>query len=645
LNILYISYTGKILGGGEISLINLLEKLDRTNFTPFLLVIGEGELEKTARALGVKVFILDYRKIKNPLNLIHSLRVIKIIIQIIKDNNIAIVHCNSTGGLTLMSGIAARVCGIPSIWHVRAVERDIVIDSILTGLFTKIIVISKAVIKRLFWLHTKKIEVVHNGVNIERFMPLEAMGPLHKSFIPDGSNIVIGTIGRYNPVKGYEYFLSAACEVLKTVPYARFVIAGIDYDEKNHYLVKLKRQANRLGIEDKVVFTGNCSDVNAMTNAFDICASTSPNEPFGRNIIEAMACAKPFIAFDAGGPREIIENGISGILVEPKNSHALAQAAVELISKPSLRATLGENARKRVENFFTIEMATKKIELLYKQISSFDVECGLCTSHETVIMEEGGRYKVLKCRGCGLVFIWPHPSAQKLAAEYDYAYYAPWITTQAAWREKMWHRRLEKVEKSKKSGNLLDIGCGAPVFLDLAQKHGWQVWGCDISQYAVKYGKEKYGINIFCGEIENSSFKESFFDAVTMWHSLEHTTNPMTKLKEVMILLKPGGVFILAVPNLNNYLYRIVYILLKFKKPPIFSENTSEIHLYHFSPQTITRALTDAGFVNITIKPDIERAYRLERVLDICAGWIFNLTRINIGNAIEIHCKKPDKRL
>jgi len=133
-------------------------------------------------------------------------------------------------------------------------------------------------------------------------------------------------------------------------------------------LAKLKEQACRIGIMDKVIFTGNCFDLNAITNALDICVSTSPYEPFGRNIIEAMACAKPFIAFDAGGPQEIIENGVSGILVEPKNSRVLAERIIELIADPALRKTLGKNARRRVESFFGIDTHARSIEALYKKL-------------------------------------------------------------------------------------------------------------------------------------------------------------------------------------------------------------------------------------------------------------------------------------
>jgi glycosyltransferase involved in cell wall biosynthesis len=368
MNILYVSYTGKILGGGEISLINLLEKLDRASFTPFLLVPDEGELEKAARKLNIEVFIIDYRKIKNPLNLARSLYIIKKIVQIIKNKKIAIIHCNSTGGLTVLAAIATRLCAIPFIWHVRSVDNDKLIDWILTCLSTKIIIISNAVTKRLAWLHTKKIELVHNGVNLDRFHPSTEANALRESFAKDENTVVIGTVGRYHPIKGYKYFLSAASEVLKSITNAKFVIAGLDYNEQNLYLTELKELACRLKIDDKIIFIGNCQDVNAVTNALDICVSTSPNEPFGRNIIEAMACAKPFIAFDSGGPREIIENGISGILVEPKNSLRLAQEIIKLSLNPTIRKTLGENARKRVEQKFTSDIHARNIETIYRKL-------------------------------------------------------------------------------------------------------------------------------------------------------------------------------------------------------------------------------------------------------------------------------------
>jgi len=372
-NILYVSYTGQILGGGEISLLKLLENLDRTRFNPVLFIPDAGELQRQVHNINIETIIAPYHKIKNPINFFLALSTIKTITAIVRNKKISLIHCNSTGGLTLLAAVAAKLRAIPFIWHVRTINKAFIIDFILACLTTKIVVNSHATAKRFAWMHTQKIEIVYNGVDINKFNPAADIAKLRKSLIENKDNILVGTIGRYHKIKGYKYFLSAAAAVIKSLPNIRFIIAGVDYDNNNYYLTKLKQQAKRLMVTDTVIFTGSYPDPAAITNAMDICVSTSPNEAFGRNIIEGMACAKPFIAFDSGGPREIIENNISGILVKPRDSRALADKIIELALNPDLRKTLGENARKRVEGLFTIDAHAKNIEAIYERALSKDM--------------------------------------------------------------------------------------------------------------------------------------------------------------------------------------------------------------------------------------------------------------------------------
>jgi 2-polyprenyl-3-methyl-5-hydroxy-6-metoxy-1,4-benzoquinol methylase len=128
----------------------------------------------------------------------------------------------------------------------------------------------------------------------------------------------------------------------------------------------------------------------------------------------------------------------------------------------------------------------------------------------------------------------------------------------------MWEKRLKTLNSlSVKKGPLLDVGCAEGLFLELAAKDGWAVTGTEISHYAVRHGKEELGLNVMQGELRDMKFSDSSFDAVTMWHVLEHTVNPMDVLKEIRRILKDDGVFVMAIPNLNNILSQIVYRIIK----------------------------------------------------------------------------------
>jgi 2-polyprenyl-3-methyl-5-hydroxy-6-metoxy-1,4-benzoquinol methylase len=169
----------------------------------------------------------------------------------------------------------------------------------------------------------------------------------------------------------------------------------------------------------------------------------------------------------------------------------------------------------------------------------------------------------------------------------------------------MWEKRLKTLNSlSVKKGPLLDVGCAEGLFLELAAKDGWAVTGTEISHYAVRHGKEELGLNVMQGELRDMKFSDSSFDAVTMWHVLEHTVNPMDVLKEIRRILKDDGVFVMAIPNLNNILSQIVYRIIKGRPIHLFDPDDRELHLYHFTPETIRLASEKAGFTVQKIMPD-----------------------------------------
>lgn len=265
--------------------------------------------------------------------------------------------------------------------------------------------------------------------------------------------------------------------------------------------------------------------------------------------------------------------------------------------------------------------------------------CILCRGNEYKVVEESGDpYKVVCCKGCGLIFVSPIPSLETIKKAYPEDYYTPWLLSQRNARIRMWTKRLKKLNTfSKKRGNLLDVGCGEGLFLELARTDGWGVTGTEISQFAVKYGIEKLGLNVFEGEIPKIGFHDKTFDAITMWHVLEHTTNPIAVLKEARRILKDDGVFILAVPNLNNFISQWAYRLIKGKRMHLFDIKDREIHLYHFTPKTIKMILEKTGFKALKIVPDMGMFQWHLKSLNYLAVMLGCLTGKIITDAIEIH--------
>lgn len=187
----------------------------------------------------------------------------------------------------------------------------------------------------------KKIFVVPFGIDTDRFKPLL----VDKVFIDD--SIVIGTIKTLEIRYGIE-FLIRAFAILKNKNLGekiKLLICG-----KGTLSDELKNLTVQLGIDDDTLFTGYIkhSDVQYYHNKLDIYVAPSLEESFGVAVLEASACCKPVVVSNVGGLPEVVENGITGFIVEPKNPNDLANAIEKLIVNPDLRNAMGRNGRAKV---------------------------------------------------------------------------------------------------------------------------------------------------------------------------------------------------------------------------------------------------------------------------------------------------------
>ncbi len=267
--------------------------------------------------------------------------------------------------------------------------------------------------------------------------------------------------------------------------------------------------------------------------------------------------------------------------------------------------------------------------------------CNLCGESRFRVVEEDQKPQyVLKCLRCGLVFVDPVPDLTGLSTHYDEDYYADWLESQRDERERMWRRRLDALEKRCRPGRLLDVGCATGTFLQLAQNRGWQVWGTEYSAYAARYAGDHLKREIFCGELIDARYEGASFDVVTFWHVLEHVTDPTRYLQEARRILKPSGLLIIAVPNVNDLVMRAAYRVVKGRPLKLFTQGEREIHLFHFSADTLRAILMKAGFERIAIGPDygiIDRSKRLVNGLAVACSY---LTGLKLFNALEAYATR-----
>ncbi|MBI3398656.1 MAG: class I SAM-dependent methyltransferase [Deltaproteobacteria bacterium] len=225
------------------------------------------------------------------------------------------------------------------------------------------------------------------------------------------------------------------------------------------------------------------------------------------------------------------------------------------------------------------------------------VPCNICGfSEERLITIQNG-YRIVRCKGCGFVYVNPRPTAEILKHLY-LSYLQEKIEDPLLWDAYMkdiFARAADALARRfPKGGDILDIGCGYGFFLSQMKKKGWQTCGMDVSETAVSYAKGR-GLNVTLGTLEDIKHKESSFDVATLFYVFEHLPDPLKALQEIRRILKPNGLLLLRVPHTTP----IVRVLSLFGiKNNLYDP---PFHLNDFSPATIKAILRKADFDNIHI--------------------------------------------
>jgi len=214
----------------------------------------------------------------------------------------------------------------------------------------------------------KRLSVIPNGIDCERFgLPGNGEAVRREWNIPPGVPVV-GVLARLLRIKGQDVFLRAAALIASNNPHVRFVIVG-DNNIDHQYKEELKRLSARLGLEDRVVFTGFRTDVPDLLAALSIVVSPSLGlEGLSNSLLESMAAGLPVVATRVGGTPEIVEDGKTGLLVSPGDPEALAAAISRLLQDRLTAKRLGQSARHQVFSRYSLEQAVSSTERLYHDL-------------------------------------------------------------------------------------------------------------------------------------------------------------------------------------------------------------------------------------------------------------------------------------
>lgn len=230
------------------------------------------------------------------------------------------------------------------------------------------------------------------------------------------------------------------------------------------------------------------------------------------------------------------------------------------------------------------------------------VDCLLCGHAGSTARVRGwdrmcgvpGEYTLVECDRCGFLYLSPRPDGEELTRHYpdDYPFYTSFFDQTGYVRSVSLYELNKRCDTTMAATNggrdVLDIGCAVGDFLATMRERGWRVSGVEPDGGAAAYARERHGINVFTGYLDDAPFALESFDAVTMWEVLEHTPRPVETLRRVYDLLRPGGAIVLSVPNRSSLQSRLM--------GTYWIGNDFPRHFSVFSPAHLREALGIAGF-------------------------------------------------
>jgi glycosyltransferase involved in cell wall biosynthesis len=369
------------LYGASRSLLRMASRLASDGHSVLIVLPGDGPLAGKLRESGVQVLVSSRLAVLKRSGagsisgfarlcgkfVFSTLELFRLIGQFRPD----LIHSNSA--VVLPAGVAARIRRIPHVWHIREIFSDfpklwIFYQWYISAFSNRIVCVSQAVADQFHpRIRDRKLVVLEDGFPSSEFpavSPAKVQEFRHRYNL--NGNLLVGLVGRIKiGRKGQDILLDAAARLKPRFPDTRFIFIGSPFPGNEDHLVRLRKLITDRNMDDEVIYTGDIDDVKTAYAALDISVQSSVlPEAFSGVIVESMAMSKPVIASKGGGTEEQIEDGITGLLVDPGNSEQLASALERLQDDPELRVQLGANGRKKFIEKYEFETFYTKLRAL-----------------------------------------------------------------------------------------------------------------------------------------------------------------------------------------------------------------------------------------------------------------------------------------
>lgn len=360
------------IGGTERQVVNLACRMDLSKFAPsFGCFRRGGKFLKEIEALNIPISEYPIHSLYSHHTIAQQFRFARML----RANRIQILH--SYGFYTTAFALpAAKLAGTPIVIasirdtgaHLTTSQQ--LAQKIVCRFADSVLVNADAVRE---WLiadgyRSDKIRVIHNGIDTSRFQNTNRHADIRQQLGVPPDAPLIAMFGRLNRVKGAEYFVDAAGVIASQFRDAHFLIVGDAYPEDRDYKEELTAQARRLGLGDRLIFAGFRLDIPELLSDISISVLPSLSEGLSNVLLEAMAAGVPVIATMVGGNPEIVEDGVTGLLVPARDSGALARALCLLLENPEMACRFGQAGRQRISTEFHLDHMVRRTEQHYMEL-------------------------------------------------------------------------------------------------------------------------------------------------------------------------------------------------------------------------------------------------------------------------------------
>jgi glycosyltransferase involved in cell wall biosynthesis len=352
--ILMVNHHTEIVGGGELSMLQLMDGLKAIGESVSLITSGPGELAERARKNGHPVHMAPMPPIG-----LASIKALGKWHKKLKEIGGDVLHAQ-TPRAAFYAGVAGRRGSIPSIFHCRVAARDRTLDPILVRLVSRVICNSHATSERFESWPWLKPFVIHNGLDVEVIPLLSDQGESRK--------INLLFVGRFSEEKQPDVAWEVFSGLAEEFPQLNLIFVGNDDLLNPSLAADLRKKVAYSPLKERVVWAGVQQNVSPWYAMADLVIMPSKYEGFGRVLVEAMAHRVPVVAFCVGGIPEVIEDGRQGILIEPYDIDAMREAVYNLLKDDVKRRQMGEAGPDRARKF-SLSSHIEEVIRLYQSLA------------------------------------------------------------------------------------------------------------------------------------------------------------------------------------------------------------------------------------------------------------------------------------